>query len=126
MLNRLLWCLHRDGADLLQQAEQIGLAMLFDELPLRQTINVHGLDFDSRACWRHTMEGALVRAPHGEACSYLVAFGNHLLQSPLDVREPRSHHRDDRKVTSRTSQRLGVSRDMEDCARRDQLRGQLL
>src|SRR4029077_6277900 len=76
-----------------------------------------------RACWRNAKEGALVRATHGEACSHLVTFGNHLFQGPLDIREPASHHSNDFEIPSRTLQGLRSSRNMKYRIRRNKLRG---
>src|SRR6476661_7124003 len=100
--------------------------MLFDELTIRQPIEIHGFRLDLLARWWHTKECALVGAPHGEASRHLVGFGKHLLQRPPDVGKAGSHHPNDGEVTRRTPHRFGVPRHVEYCIRRNKLCGQPL
>ena len=81
-----LRCWHR--ADLLQQTKHIRLAMFFDELTARQTVDIHRLHRDYFSCRRDAKEGTPMRAPHGEPRGDLVAFSNYLLQSPLNIGKP--------------------------------------
>jgi hypothetical protein len=87
--------------------------VFFDELPTGQTVEIHGLYLDFLPRWWNTKEIALVRSSHSEACSYFVTFGNHLFQRPLDIRESPTHHPDDGELASRTAQRLGASRNID-------------
>jgi hypothetical protein len=90
----------RHTADLLQQPQEIGLAAFFDFLPVRKTVEVHGLHLDRFPSLRYTKECAQVRSPHREARSYLVAFGDQLLQRPLDVGKALQERRNTRQVKS--------------------------
>src|SRR6185503_288362 len=116
---------HWRRTNLLQQPQQIGLAMLFDDLPVGHTIKVHGLDLDFSSGRRNAEEGPLVRAAHGEACGYPVAFRDQLLERPLNIRKAPAHHPDDREVARRPLQRLGATRYVKYGIRRDEFLPQI-
>lgn len=106
-----LSCWYR--ADLLQQPKHIWLAMFFNELTARQTVDIHGLHRDYFSRWRDAKECTPMSAPHCEPCGHLVAFSNTLLQSPLSIGEASAHHPDDSQVASRIAHRLGMPRYMK-------------
>ena len=76
--------------------------MFLNDLSIGYPIEIHGLDLDCLSRRWDTEESPPVRASHGETRGHLVAFCYQLLQRPLDVREARAHHRDDRQIAVRS------------------------
>src|SRR4051794_38143413 len=80
----------RESADLLEQAEQIRLAQLFENLAAREAIDIQCLYDNLLSCGRHTHKRAFVGAAHGIAGHDIVSFRNRFFQRPLDVRKTRA------------------------------------
>jgi hypothetical protein len=75
VLDLIAW----NRTDLLHQSEQVRLAMFFDDLPVRKSIEIHRFNFYFRSCGWNAKEIPLMRPSHSEASSDRVTLRDHLL-----------------------------------------------
>src|SRR6187455_3262014 len=120
-LVRSAWCLvlssclarrvrGRNRTDLNHDPHHVRQTVFLDDLAVRDAIDAHAGHCEWPARWRHAHKDARVRPAHREACGYFVAFGDHILQGPLHVREATTQHAEESKVAIRPSERRHAGR----------------
>jgi hypothetical protein len=113
------------GTDLLQESQEIGLALFPHDLAIGKLVKVQGTNRNLVASGRGSEEVTSVGPLHLKPRGNLVALGDRLFQSPLNVGKPAAQHRKQGQVTVGPTQRFAMRWRVELRIRGDHLSGKL-